>query len=75
MYARALPQLQAERQLHMVNAVKLGFADSSDSEVRSHLRDLEFAASGGRRAPAAKPVVTDGAIAFGGFRIPVETLD
>ena len=68
MYARALPQLQAERQLHQVNAVKLGFADSNDQEVRSHLRDLELAASGGRQQPGVKPTLAS----FAALGIPIE---
>ena len=51
-----------------VNAVKLGFADSSDPEVRSHLRDLELAASGGRQQPGVKPTLAS----FAALGIPVE---
>ncbi len=71
MYARALPVLHAERQLHMVNAVKLGFADSDDANVRSALRDLEIAARGGRQVPAAKPT----AATFAQLGIPIETFE
>jgi hypothetical protein len=55
----------------MINAVKLGFADSSDPEVRSHMNSLEIQARGGRQAPAAKP--TEQSLA--GFGISVETFE
>lgn len=76
MYARAIPQLKAEASLERIN--EMGAVHGEDSPDRQqYLQSLELTANGGKQSftKASEEMVRDGALAFGGLRIPVTTLE
>jgi hypothetical protein len=76
MYARALDELKAQRSLDHINEMMAVWGEDSPDRTQ-YLDALKTAANGGRQSfvRASEEMVVDGAIPFGGFRIPVETVE
>ena len=76
MYSRAIPQLQAEASLRRINEMMACWGEDNPDRTQ-YLQALEQAANGGKQSfvKASEEMVRDGALAFGGFRIPVTPIE